>query len=52
MEKLIIENKEIRIFGNKKESTSLIVLNTVMGEGEKVYNECLKLSSKNTVGLF
>jgi len=49
MEKLIIENKEITIFGNEEKNSPLIILNTVMGEGEKVYNECLKLGAENFI---
>ncbi len=50
MEKFITENKEIKIFGNNfNDDVPLIVLNTVMGEGEKVYNECLKLGAKDFV---
>lgn len=47
MEKIIIENKEIKIFGNKDKNVPLIILNTVMDEGEKVYNECLKLGAED-----
>ncbi len=49
MEKFIIENKEIKIFENKKtaKSVPVIILNTVMGEGEKVFNESLKLGAEN-----
>lgn len=49
MEKFIIENKEIKIFENKniEKPVPLIVLNTVMGEGEKVYKECLKAGAEN-----
>ena len=34
MEKIIIENKEITIFGSEEKNSPLVILNTVMGEGE------------------
>ncbi len=49
MEKFEVENKEIQIFENNvsKKSVPLIVLNTVMNEGGKVFNDCLKLGAEN-----
>ena len=42
MKSLVIAGKEIQIFPSKKENAPLVILHTVRGEGEKVYQMVLE----------